>query len=154
MKKMFLSAIGCLLLGAATAMAGNVLVVHLMSGETYNYVLSEEPVITFSGEKIIINTTNTEHQFSMEAVKFFNYELQNTTAIGEVTTDGMRILGDRIVFSGLPANSPIYLYDTGGQLYLKTAADADGNAVVELSSISKGVYIVKANNISTKITKK
>lgn len=155
MKKMLLFVVSCLLLGATTAIAGNVLVVHLMSGETYNYVLlNEEPTISFSGDKIVITTSTAEHQFAMEAVKYFNYENKSTTGIGDVSADGMRYTGDRIVFSGLPANCPIYIYGTGGQLHLKTAADAQGNAVVELSSLSTGVYIVKANNISTKITKK
>lgn len=137
-------------------MASNVLVIHLTNGMTERFVLLEEqPTINFSGNKIIVSTSTTDYEYAMAAVNYFNYESQGTTAIEEtVTPGGMNFMGDHIDLSGLPAGSDVCIYGVGGQLYLKTVADADGNATIDLTSLLRGVYIVKANNISTKITKK
>ena len=156
MKKFILSLVSLFLLGAATAMASNVLVIHLTSGETYSYILLDEaPVISFQGDQIVVTASSRTLQFSMQAVTYFNYENSDATGIEEeISPNGMEMNGDRLVFNGLPAGCPIYIYGVGGQLYLKMEADADGNAIVDLTSLSTGVYIVKANEISTKITKK
>jgi hypothetical protein len=156
MKKFILSIVSLFLLGTATAIASNVLVIHLTDGTSYSYILLEEkPVINFQGDRILVTTSTTEHSFYMEAVTYFNYVTQDATGIEEeISQEGMQMNGDRIVFNGLPAGCPIYIYGVGGQLYLKMTADADGSAVVDLTSLNKGVYIVKANEISTKITKK
>lgn len=156
MKKFILSIVSLFLLGTATAMASNVLVIHLTSGETYRYILLEEtPTISFQGDQIVVEASSGDVSFNMQAVTFFNYETQDATGIEEeISQEGMQMNGDRLAFNGLPAGCPIYIYGVGGQLYLKMAADADGNAVVDLTSLNKGVYIVKANEISTKITKK
>ena len=155
MKRKILSVVGCLLLGVATAMASNVLVIHLTSGVTERFILlNEEPTINFSGNNNVVTTATTEHTYPMEAVNYFNYETSDATAIEGVTSNGMSMQGDRIAFSGLPAGSAVFLYGAGGQLYMKTEADADGNAAIDLTSLMRGVYIVKANNVTTKITKK
>lgn len=156
MKKFILSIVSLFLLGAATALASNVLVIHLTDGTTYSYILiDEEPVISFQGEQIVVTASSRTLQFNMQAVTYFNYETTDATDIDEgISPNGMQMNGDRLVFNGLPAGCPIYIYGVGGQLYLKMEADADGNAIVDLSSLNTGVYIVKANEISTKITKK
>ena len=156
MKKFILSIVSLFLLGTATAMASNVLVIHLTSGETYRYILLEEtPTISFQGDQIVVEASSGDVSFNMQAVTFFNYETQDATGIEEeISQEGMQMNGDRLAFNGLPAGCPIYIYGVGGQLYLKMTADADGSAVVDLTSLNKGVYIVRANEISTKITKK
>ncbi|MBP5258090.1 MAG: T9SS type A sorting domain-containing protein [Prevotella sp.] len=159
MKRIILSVVSCLLLGVATAMASNELVIHLTSGITQRFVLlNEEPVITFSGSDVIIKTSNTEVTYSMKEIEYFNYEDRIDTAISGVETDGvnngMSLNGDMIVFSGLPAGSKIYIYGAGGQLMTTETVGDDGCANVSLSDFQRGIYLVKAANISTKITKK
>ena len=156
MKKFFLSIVSLFLLGAATTMASNVLVIQLTNGLSERFVLlNEQPTISFSGDKIVVNTSTSEHEYAMAAVNYFYYESAGTTDIEEtVTPGGMNFMGDHIALSGLPAGSDVCIYGVGGQLYLKTVADADGNATIDLTSLLRGVYIVKANNISTKIAKK
>jgi len=159
MKKFILSIVGLFLFGAATVMAQNVLVIHLTNGSEERLILlDEEPVITFSGDKIMISkkSSSTELELSMAAVNYFNYEGgSGTTSIeGTTTPDGMIFTGDHISFSGLPAGSDVFIYGVGGQLFMSTKADDEGNAYIDLTSLNTGVYIVKANNITTKITKK
>ena len=73
MKRMLLSAISCLLLG--TAMASNVLVLHLKDGSSQSYVLlTDEPRISVVGDNIVVTTNTTESSYAMTDVSYFNYD--------------------------------------------------------------------------------
>ena len=156
MKKVILSVVGCLLLGAATAMASNELVIHMITGTTQRFVLiNEEPTISFSGDNIVVKTNTTELVYAMEDVSYFNYENTPTEISGASSaSDGMTIDGDHIAFSGLPAGSKIYVYSPSGKVCMMETVDADGNASLSISALPRGIYVINANKISTKITKK
>ncbi len=154
MKKQILSVVGLLLMGAATAMASNTLVLHLASGQTQRFVLlNEEPSISFNGDNVIVKTSTSELSYAMTDVKFFNYETE-TTGIEGAKADGMKIDGDRIVYDGLPAGSKVQVFDVAGHLCGSATADEAGHAVVSIAKFSAGVYMVNANKVSTKFTKK
>jgi len=153
MKKMILSVVGLLLMGAATAVASNTLVLHLASGQTQRFVLiDEQPTISFNGENVIVTTSTSELTYAMTDVKFFNYETE-TTGI-KTASGGMKVDGDRIVYDGLPAGSKVQVFDVSGHLCGSATADESGHAVVSIAKFSAGVYMVNANNVSTKFTKK
>ena len=157
MKKVFLFIVSCLLLGTTTASAANELVIHLLTGTTQRFVLiNENPTISFSGENIVVQTSTTTVTYAMEDVSYFNYEDNGMpTGIGGASvTDGMKIDGDRILFSGLPVGSKVFVYTTAGKVCMSETVGADGTASLNINSLSRGVYIVNADNISTKITKK
>ena len=154
MKKMFLSVVGLLLMGAATAMASNTLVLHLASGQTQRFVLlNEQPTISFTGDDVVVKTSTSEMVYAMTDVKFFNYETV-ATAIEGTQADGLKIDGDRIVYDGLPAGCKVQVYDVAGHVCGSAVADESGHAVVSIVKFSAGVYMVNANNVSTKFTKK
>ena len=154
MKKMILSVVGLLLMGAATAMASNTLVLHLASGQTQRFVLiDEQPTISFNGENVIVTTSTSEMAYAMTDVKFFNYETE-TTGIEGAKAEGMKVEGDRIIYDGLPAGSKVQVFDVAGHLCGSATADEAGHAVVNITKFSAGVYMVNANNVSTKFTKK
>jgi len=154
MKKKILSVVGLLLMGAATAVASNTLVLHLASGQTQRFVLlSEQPSISFNGDNIVVKTSTTEMVYTMTDVKFFNYETE-TTGINGTQAEGMKVDGDRIVYDGLPAGTKVQVFDVAGHLCGSATADEAGHAVVNIAKFSAGVYMVNANNVSTKFTKK
>ena len=136
-------------------MAGSELVIHLTKGTQRFVLLSEQPTITFQGENIVVKTKTTEVTYAMEDVNYFNYENTSATAIGEITNDnGLKVSGDHIDLSGLPAGSKVKVYGVDGQLFITETADENGHTTISLANLATGVYIVNANNISTKITKK
>lgn len=157
MKRIFLSALTCLLL-AVTAHASNVLVLHWTSGVETTYVLTDDqPVMTFQGDSIVVTTKTSESRIDMTKVSFFRYVLDGeATAIGDISTgtDGVAIHGNRIDLSGLPAGSAVNLYDTAGKLYKALKADADGRCTVSIDDLARGVYIIRAWHVATKISKK
>jgi hypothetical protein len=161
MKRLILSVVSCLLLGAATTLANNVLVIHMQNGTVHRYeLITVQPEISFSGDNVVVRVsdtatnTYTQATYAMKEVSFFNYERNNATAISGVDANNMKVDGDQISFSGLPAGSKVFVYTSGGQTCLTVTADDQGNASVSLSNLARGVYIINANNISTKITKK
>ena len=154
MKKMLLSVVGLLLMGAATAMASNTLVLHLASGQTQRFVLlNEEPSISFNGDNVIVKTSTSELTYAMTDVKFFNYETE-TTGVEGAKAGGMKIDGDRIIYDGLPAGCKVQVFDVAGHVCGTATADETGHAVVNITKFSAGVYMVNANNVSTKFKKK
>ena len=154
MKKEFLSVVGLLLVGAATALASNTLVLHFGSGQTQRFVLlNEEPTISFNGDNVIVKTSSSEMAYAMTDVKFFNYETE-TTGIEVTQTGGMKVDGDRIVYDGLPVGSKVQVFDVAGHLCGSATADEKGHAEVSIVKFSAGVYMVSAVGISTKFTKK
>lgn len=154
MKKTLLSVVGLFLMGAATSQASNTLVLHLSSGQTQRFVLlSEEPTISFNGDNIVVKTSSSEMTYAMTDVKFFNYETE-TTGIETAQGSGMKILSDRIVYDGLPVGSKVQVYDTSGLLCGSATVDEAGHAEVSIAKYAAGVYMVNANNVSTKFTKK
>ena len=154
MKKKVLSVVGLLLMGAATTMASNTLVLHLASGQTQRFVLlNEQPTISFTGDDVVVKTSTSEMVYAMTDVKFFNYETV-ATAIEGTQADGLKIDGDRIVYDGLPAGCKVQVYDVAGHVCGSAVADENGHAVVSIVKFSAGVYMVNANNVSTKFTKK
>lgn len=157
MKKRILSVVTCLVLGAVMSMAENVLVIHLSSGSDLRFVLlAEEPTISFVGENVVINTASTELVYDMDLVKSFSYEdAQTPTGVeGVKGNDGMKLDGDRLVLSGLPVGSHVQVFTAAGQLSMSATVGSDGTATLSLSQLARGVYVVKAHQISTKITKK
>lgn len=156
MKKAILSLVVLLMAGVATAMANNALVIHLNSGETHTYVLlDEEPTISFSGDSIFVTAKSTDATYAMADVDYFNYEAKTVDVIANAGAgNGMSRQGNALVFNGLPAGSKVEVFATGGQLCSVVTADAQGHAEVSLSALPNGVYLIKAHNISTKITKK
>ena len=56
-----------------------------------------------------------------------------------------------VVFSGLNAGSTVSVYQQDGRLIKDSKADADGNAIVELSGMPKGVLIIHSNKTDIKI---
>ena len=61
---------------------------------------------------------------------------------------------DSIRLSGFEAGADVWLYSADGVLISRHSADADGNLSIPMSSLAQGVYIIKAHNLSYKISKK
>jgi hypothetical protein len=62
--------------------------------------------------------------------------------------------GESITFTGLKSNTPVYLYTVAGQLVKTVTATGQSKTVVSVSKFPVGVYVVKANGVTFKITKR
>ena len=62
--------------------------------------------------------------------------------------------GDRLYFTDCKPNSPIRIYNMGGRRVDTQRTDDNGQAEISLSGLKAGVYILKSDDITFKITKR
>ncbi len=73
------------------------------------------------------------------------------TATGTPQLDGS--VKGRLTLTGCPAGTPVSIYDTAGRQVRRSVA-ANGQTVIDVSSMTPGVYILKAGDTAIKFTKK
>lgn len=137
------------------------LIVWTSDGTYLSYPLEEHPVIMYDGySNYIIKTALMQIEYPVAYIERFTLL---DTAIPKVDESSsvsitpnlyeFKCLGDVFYFSSLPPNSMIYVYGVNGRMIMCAQTSSDGVAVVDISELPKGAYIVKTNNIIHKIVK-
>jgi len=119
------------------------------------YDLDEEPLTTFTPDDLVIKTQSTTISYPLNSIKQFVYE-KGATGVEEVSRDGVCISqkDDQIIVTGLPIGKSVSLYSTDGYQKAKLVSDGSQRTILSLSQLPSGVYIVKADNITYKTTKR
>lgn len=131
-----------------------VLQVWLADGKVMNINLNEQPVTTYSDGQLIITTTKTTVTFPLEQVVKYTYTDATGISSPEAVGSKMSADGESITFTGLKPNTPVYLYTVAGQLVKTVTATGQSKTTVSVSGFPVGVYVVKANGVTFKITKR
>lgn len=131
-----------------------VLQIWQSDGKVMTIKLSEEPKTSYVDGNLVIKTTKTTITFPLEEVRKFTYadgeDIGTHIAMrSEVSADG-----ETLTFKDLKSNTSIYLYNAAGQLLRTIKSDKTNKATVSVSRFPIGVYIVKVNGITYKITKR
>lgn len=131
-----------------------VLQVWQSDGKVLNINLNEEPVTTYADGKLIITTTKTTVTFPLEQVVKYTY----TSATGISSPAAMSSVvsadGETVTFTGLKPGTVVSLYSVAGQLLTTVTATGQSKTTVSVSRFPVGVYVVKANGVTYKITKR
>ncbi len=130
-------------------------VVETTNGERMEYLLSDQPRIVHNDATVTLTTTKTTVEFSAKEISKVYLSSPNT-AIREskVNNSAIHMVGNQVRFSGLGASEAVSLYSTDGRLMLSQKADTNGSLTLSLSQLNTGIYIIKTNQQSIKITKK
>ena len=126
--------------------------VSMTDGSSVVISMKEHPVITFSGDKLVVKTVDSTTELDRSKVKTFSYLSSSsveTVQIGDYMVDNT---GTSLRFSGLPAESEITVHSVDGKLVGR--ATVAGDYSIDLSGYSAGTYIVSVNGVSTKIAVK
>lgn len=148
-----------LLLFTAVAAFGsglpNTLVIKLRSGETANYLLTDKPKLTFEAARLVIKSDSYEVAYELSQLDRYYFSTTGTDGIGvsDVAGQAMDRNGDLLSFSGLKAGAEVAVYSAAGVAVAGAKAGSDGCAVISLSDMPGGVYVVKYGKVSTKIRK-
>ena len=91
----------------------------------------------------------------MEKVRRYTYE-SVASGIDEVKTVRAAFSrdGETLTLAGLKPGTAIYLYNVAGQLLRTIDSGTQPEVVVSVSQLPAGVYVVKANDVTYKITKR
>lgn len=155
-KTMILICLLVLSIGMRAADKQNVLVVLTKNGTKTFFVLKDKPDVIFEGTNLKIVSEKTTTLFPLADVLRFVYEKYDPTGINELTDEPANISyeDDVLVISQLKANASVGIYGLDGKLLRQLTAQYAGTYRLNLSSLPVGVYIVKADNITYKITKR
>ncbi len=123
--------------------------------------LDEHPVLTYDMENDVITckTSSKEITFSLSIIHKYTLEAdeQSSTAIRFLRKDDngtMQVSDNGLSFGGFCPNAAISVYTVDGKLVANRRADTQGHSSISMSGWTKGVYIIKAGNITYKILKK
>lgn len=158
MKRLLLSLITILLVSLMSKADNKVLQIWQADGQIVTISLNEEPRTTYSDGNLVITTTKTTITYPLEQVWKYTYVLEGSISEGDGVPDGIKSIlsedGETLTFKGLKAGTEVLLYSASGQLVRRLSAANDNNVAVSVSLLPTGVYIVKANNATYKITKR
>ena len=127
------------------------LVVNGRDGTKMTFALADNPKVSCkSGELKVIAGSRT---FTLGLADVQNYQFaEESTGIENVIKDGsVKMENGCVVFCGLNAGSTVSVYLQDGRLIKECKTDADGNAIVDLSNLPKGVLIIHSSKTDIKI---
>lgn len=162
-----------LLIAFATAISGSLMgqelakciVIETTDGEKMECFLSANPklqqnndVVTLTYTDIIGETDkiNTVEFKTLQILKVYFSEAALPSAINGVKASEesrINIEAGMIHFSGYQADEKVRVYSLSGQFILEASVPANGELTLSVSSLPKGVSIIKTNNQSIKITR-
>ena len=132
-----------------------VLKVWQADGQVLTISLADEPRTTYSDGNLIITSSKTSVTLPLEKVRRYTYE---SAANGVDEVKAMRAAfskdGETLTLAGLKPGTAIYLYNVAGQLLRTIDSGTQSKVVVSVFNLPAGVYVVKANDVTYKITKR
>ncbi len=126
------------------------------SGETSHFALSEQPVVTFEGNQLVLVSADSRYEFLISDVDKFTFTNPASVELNEIDTATVVISlsGDEIKLSGLNPGSLVSLYAMDGRVVLTSQADSDGVCIESIASLSGGIYLIRTESKTFKILKK
>ena len=129
------------------------LVLHHGDGTTTDVELFTQPLIKFQGDKVFVTSSVLDMEYSKNDVLRFTYKggslgIDVPKSEADYSRDG-----DRLVFHGIESADQVAVYNANG-IRLPVSLTRQGtDAVLLLSAIPSGVYLLKVNGRTSKITK-
>ena len=114
--------------------------------------LASEPVITFEGEKLKVESTGSTILIDMETVITFTFE----DDVSGITEKEMKpeFSNGQIKLKTYPANAPVRVTSLDGKLLMETKVDSKGESCILLDKFPKGVIIIQADKMNMKVVNK
>ena len=133
-------------------------VVDQVRGPRYEFLLTNDPKITYVGDEVTISSTdNTVVLDAANVEKVYLSQTNAATGIQDVKASESVIVDltdGKLDLNGLKKGSPVALYSVDGrQLYAGTASAA-GTLSLPLGTLPGGMIIVKTTTQTFKIIKK
>lgn len=149
----------CLLGGMISLQAADtVLVLQLKSGRAHTFYLSNQPEVTFEGNRLVINAYNQkEDQYTVvdylrDDVDDFHF-VDAAASIEEVKATDLRFVhvqNDMVCLSGLTQDDfPLLVFDMQGKQCPADISLNGSEAQISLANLSKGFYLIQIGKQQT-----
>lgn len=140
-------------MGASVQEAKQYLALYI-GGEAVFIALADNPVITYSGDVLHIATDAGEAiDVGVEDISrgLFTTTQEIPTSLTQLVADGPQLRRGVLLLDRLKAGSTVELLTVDGKVVAHTVANADGQAVVNLSRHPKGAYLLRTATQTFKI---
>lgn len=156
LKKKLLVAL--MLFGAASMDVHADLVKYLVLNTTDGrqvIALAEKPVMTVSGGELKVTVGGVEKiSAKLENVLNYHFNEEDATAIRDILKNGDRLAEGHVFMSSVKAGETIVVYGADGRQVITQVVGSDGQVDIDLTTLPKGVYIVKSPATSLKVINK
>ena len=137
----------------------NYIIVWDNGGGNISFPLQEKPIFKYLTDQSVVSCITTETTIDLPLGDVCKYTLATEppvpTLVENVTTDGeMAYRADRIYLSHFASGTMVSIFKVDGAAVASYRADASGNVVIATDGWTEGIYIIKVNNVSYKISKK
>lgn len=150
------SIIPLLLAFCTLAYGQNTIVIQQKDGKMARFSFTEKPVVTYSGNDVLVNTTKNSVQYPIYLLQKISFDIDwNTTDIEEVEVaePSFHFRDDALSISGEDPRSLVFLYNIKGMLAGRYQTDDRGCVTIPIRQLRPDLYIVKTNRFSFKFRK-
>lgn len=153
MKKNLFSCFLFLALLSSHGTMAQTLVLHHPGGTTTDVELFTQPRIEFQGDRVLITSPVLNIEYPKTEVLRFTYKgstlaVTSPKAEADVSRDG-----DRLVFHNVKAADQVAVYTAKGIRVPVRLTCTGSDAVLSLSQIPQGVYLLSVNGRTSKFTR-
>lgn len=148
-----------LLLSSLTLLADNPklrLIVWAKDGTKTYFDLAENPKTTFKDNDLVITCESMTVSYPLEQVIRYTYELVST-GVDNISLEKAVCISqcnDALTLKNLKPGTNVSLYTVDGKLVMAHITGDSRSVTISLSERPKGMYIVKANDVTYKIMKR
>lgn len=132
------------------------LIVELVDGTTQEYVIWDDPRVTFQGDNVLIKSLIVETELPQEQVeRFYFITLPDIpSSVNDIKDKAETMFaydGATVLLAG--AGQSVQVYDLNGRMVCNVATN-DGAATIDMTQFNAGFYIIKTTSQTIKILKK
>ncbi len=129
------------------------LVLHHADGTSTDVELYTQPQVTFQNDKVIITSSVLNMEYPKENVLRFTYKGSPQNIITPKTEADFSRRDDQLVFHGIKHTDAVAVYKPNGIRVPVRLTITGSNAVLPLSQIPQGVYLLNVNGKTSKFTR-
>ena len=157
MKKLKFYLMLLVMLMATSAKADNVKYLVLNSGgEETVIALADEPVMTITGGTLKVTVADVE-KLSADLSQGLTYSFSETTPTGiqeVMDNESSRLEQGHVYIAHARAGETVRVFTVDGKLVASQRINSEGTADIDLTTLGKGLYIVKSAKTSIKVMNK
>jgi hypothetical protein len=156
-RQVFFTLVCILILGRTSTLAASssdqqMVLVDLADGSQLAFSLTERPQLLWEGDYVYF-TTKGSKPVAVEKSSFRGVSFSGSSGIHTLTETKERIVYDKqgfIQIEGVDQTSAVVVYDASGrQVNQNCVSASQGSAIVNLSMMPSGIYVIKLNNQSS-----
>ena len=152
MKKLFL-----IMVVACSGLVANgqtqTLVLHHSDGSTTDVELFVNPRVTFVGNKLLVNSSVLDLEYTLGDVVSFSFKGEGTAVENIAAEADCEQQNGRLVFNGIAMADRVAVYTTNGvRIPVEVTIESD-RAVIPLTALPQGVCLISVNGKTAKFVR-